>query len=54
MAKTRLAVIVVVVLLALLAVTLTMLMVPGLSWAAVYEWIEPKGGPPRGCLMAPR
>jgi hypothetical protein len=50
MARTRLAVIVVVALLALLAVTLAMLLVPGLSWAAVYEWIEPKGGP-CGCIL---
>jgi hypothetical protein len=51
MAITRLAVIVV---LALLAVTLAMLLVPSLSWAAVYEWMTTTGPSPCGCIMGPR
>jgi hypothetical protein len=51
MARTRLAVIVVV---ALLAVTLAMLLVPSLSWAAVYEWMTTTGPSPCGCIMGPR
>ena len=52
MAITRLAVIVVVALvLALLAVTLAMLLVPGLSWAAVYEWMTTTGPSPCGCIF---
>ena len=52
MAITRLAVIVVVALvLALLAVTLAMLLVPSLSWAAVYEWMTTTGPSPCGCIF---
>jgi hypothetical protein len=52
MARTRLAVIVVVALvLALLAVTLAMLLVPSLSWAAVYEWMTTTGPSPCGCIF---
>ena len=51
MANTRLAVIVVVVLLALLAVTLAMLLVPSLSWAAMYEWMTTTGPSPCGCIL---
>jgi hypothetical protein len=52
MARTRLAVIVVVALvLALLAVTLAMLLVPSLSWAAVYEWMTTTGPSPCGCIL---
>ncbi len=49
MAITRLAVI---VLLALLAVTLALLLVPGLSWAAVSEWLlhGTPGSSPCGCI----
>jgi len=46
MVMTRLAVI---VLLAVLAVTLAMLLVPGLSWAAVYEWLNTPGSSPCAC-----
>jgi hypothetical protein len=50
MAITRLAVIVVLALvLALLAVTLAMLLVPSLSWAGVYEWMT-TGRSPCGCI----
>jgi hypothetical protein len=51
MAIKRLAVI---VLLALLAVTVALLLVPGLSWAAVYEWLMTTGTPgssPCGCVF---
>jgi hypothetical protein len=52
MAITRLAVIVVVALvLALLAVTLAMLLVPSLSWAGVYEWMTTTGPSPCGCIF---
>jgi hypothetical protein len=50
MAIKRLAVI---VLLALLAVTLALLLVPSHSWAAVYEWLV-TGTPdssPCGCIF---
>jgi hypothetical protein len=47
MAITRLAVI---VLLALLAVILAMLLVPGLSWAGAYEWMT-TGPSPCGCIL---
>jgi hypothetical protein len=49
MAIKRLAVI---VLLALLAVTVALLLVPGLSWAAVYEWLMngTPGSSPCGCI----
>jgi hypothetical protein len=50
MAIKRLAVI---VLLALLAVTVALLLVPGLSWAAAYEWLMTTGTPgssPCGCI----
>jgi len=51
MAITRLAVIVAVALvLALLVVTLAMLLVPSLSWAAVYEWMT-TGHSPCGCIL---
>jgi hypothetical protein len=50
-AITRLAVIVAVALvLALLVVTLAMLLVPSLSWAAVYEWMT-TGHSPCGCIL---
>jgi len=50
MAIKRLALI---VLLALLAVTLALLLLPGLSWAAVYEWLMTGtlGSSPRGCVF---
>jgi hypothetical protein len=50
MAIKRLAVI---VLLALLAVTLALLLVPGLSWAAVSEWLTngTPGSSPCGCIF---
>jgi len=49
MAIKRLAVI---VLLALLAVTVALLLVPGLSWAAVYEWLTTgtPGSSPCSCI----
>jgi hypothetical protein len=51
MAITRLAVIVVVALVLVLAVTLAMLLVPSLSWAAVYEWMTTTGPSPCGCIL---
>jgi hypothetical protein len=50
MAIKRLAVI---VLLALLAVTLALLLAPGLSWAAAYEWLMngTPGSSPCGCVF---
>jgi hypothetical protein len=48
MAIKRLAVI---VLLALLAVTLALLLVPGLSWAAVLEWLMTPGSSPCACVL---
>jgi hypothetical protein len=50
MAIKRLAVI---VLLALLAVTVALLLLPGLSWTAAYEWLMTTGTPgssPCGCI----
>jgi hypothetical protein len=51
MSITRLAVIVLVALL-VLAVTLTVLMVPSISWAAgsVYEWFTHPGSSPCACV----
>jgi hypothetical protein len=54
MAITRLAVIVVVALVLVLAVTLAMLLVPGLSWAAAYEWMTTTGPSPCGCILGHR
>jgi hypothetical protein len=50
MAIKRLAVI---VLLALLALTLALLLVPGFSWAAAYEWLMngTPGSSPYGCVF---
>jgi hypothetical protein len=48
MAIRRLAVI---VLLALLAVTLALLLVPGLSGAAVLEWLTTPGPSPCACVL---
>jgi hypothetical protein len=35
-----------------LAVILTVLLVPGLSWAAAYEWMTTSGPSPCGCMLA--
>jgi len=35
-----------------LAVILAVLLVPGLSWAAVYEWMTTSGPSPCGCILA--
>jgi hypothetical protein len=51
MAITRLAVIVVLALVLVLAVTLAMLLVPGLSWAAAFEWMTTTGHSPCGCIF---
>ena len=48
MAIKRLAVI---LLLALLALTLALLLAPGLSWAAVYEWFTTPGSSPCACVF---
>jgi hypothetical protein len=37
--------------LCVLAVTLAMLLVPGLSWAAVHEWITSQPPPPCACVL---
>jgi hypothetical protein len=41
----------VIVLLALLALTLALLLAPGLSWAAVYEWFTTPGASPCACVF---
>jgi hypothetical protein len=37
--------------LCVLAVTLAMLLVPGLSWAGVHEWITAQPPPPCACVL---
>jgi hypothetical protein len=37
--------------LCLVAVTLAMLLVPGLSWAAVHEWITAQPPSPCACVL---
>ncbi len=34
-----------------LAVILAVLLVPGLSWASVYEWMTTSGPSPCGCIQ---
>jgi hypothetical protein len=35
-----------------LAVILAVLLVPGFSWAAAYEWMTTPGPSPCGCILA--
>ncbi len=37
--------------LCVLAVALAVLLVPGLSWAATYQWMTTQGPSPCGCIL---
>ena len=38
--------------LVVLALILSVLLVPGTSWAAVYEWMTTQGSSPCGCILS--